>query len=84
LMVRAVFQTQGNTSGDALKQALENLDRPYHGVITVHEKPFSITDHDAFSRNMIWLGVWRHGEVEFLNSQDAKMSVVVRRKDQVN
>ncbi len=84
LMVRAIFQTKGDTSAVALKRALENLENPYHGVITVHEKPFSITDHDAFSRNMIWLGVWRHGEVQFLNPQDAKLSVVIRRKDQVN
>ena len=84
LMLRAVFQTKGDTSGDALKHALENFDHPYHGVITVHEKPFSVSDHEAFSRNMICLGVWRQGEVRFLYPQDAMRSVVIRRKEVVH
>ena len=32
-------------------------------MVTTHEKPFSATDHDAFSQNMIWLGAWRRGEI---------------------
>ncbi|HEY9065269.1 MAG TPA: ABC transporter substrate-binding protein [Burkholderiaceae bacterium] len=82
LMLRALFQTKGNTSGDALKAALENLERPYAGVVTTHEHPFSATDHDAFSRNMIWLGVWRHGEVHFQYPDDAKRAAMIRRKEQ--
>ncbi len=80
LMLRVLFQTKGNTTGDALKQALENLERPYAGVVTTHEKPFSASDHDAFSRNMIWLGVWRRGEVQFYYPEDAKRSAFIRRK----
>lgn len=80
LMLRAVFQTRGDTSGPALKRALENLDRPYAGVVTTHEKPFSPADHDAFSQNMIWLGVWRRGEVHFYHPEDAKRAAVIRRK----
>ena len=81
LMLRAVFQTKGNMSGDALKAALENLQRPYSGVVTTHAKPFSASDHDAFTRNMIWLGVWRRGEVQFLYSEDAKRAGFIRRKE---
>jgi branched-chain amino acid transport system substrate-binding protein len=80
LMLRAVFQTKGDTSGPALKQALENLDRPYSGVVTTHEHPFSSSDHDAFSLNMIWLGVWKRGEVQFYYPEDAKKAAVIRRK----
>ena len=65
LMLRVMFQTRGNTSGDVLKAALESLERPYAGVVTTHDKPFSATDHDAFTRNMVWLGVWRKGEIQF-------------------
>ena len=80
LMLRAVFQTHGNTSATALKAALENLEKPYAGVVTTHERPFSVTDHDAFSMNMIWLGVWRKGEVQFYYPEDAKRASVIRRK----
>jgi len=82
LMLRALFQTKGNTSADALKAALENLERPYAGVVTTHDRPFSPTDHDAFTRNMTWLGVWRRGEVHFQYPEDAKRASMIRRKEQ--
>jgi branched-chain amino acid transport system substrate-binding protein len=81
LMLRALFQTRGDTSGKALKGALENLAQPYQGVVTTYSKPFSSTDHDAVSTNMIWLGVWRKGEIKFYYPEDAKMSGLVRRKE---
>ena len=81
LMMRVLFQTRGDTSGDMLKKALENLERPYPGVITTHDRPFSESDHDAFSRNMIWLGVWRKGEIQFYNPEDAKRASIIRRKE---
>jgi branched-chain amino acid transport system substrate-binding protein len=82
LMLRALFQSKGDTSGDALKRVLENLERPYAGVVTTHDRPFSPTDHDAFTRNMIWLGVWRKGEIQFFHPEDAKRSSMIRRKEQ--
>ena len=81
LMLRVLLQTKGNTAPDALKAALENLERPYAGVVTTHDRPFSSTDHDAFSRNMIWLGVWRRGEIQFQYAEDAKRASVMRRKE---
>ena len=81
LMLRALFQTKGNTSADAMKAALENLERPYAGVVTTHGRPFSATDHDAFTRNMVWLGVWRKGEIQFQYPEDAKRASVIRRKE---
>ncbi len=80
LMLRVMFQTHGETSGSALKAALENLQRPYSGVVTTHDKPFSATDHDAFTRNMVWLGVWRKGEIQFQYPDDAKRASIIRRK----
>ncbi len=82
LMLRVLFQTKGDTSADALKAALENFNTPYRGVITTHDKPFSSTDHDAFSRNMIWLGTWFKGEVQYYDPEDAKRSSIIRRKEQ--
>lgn len=80
LMLRVLFQTKGDMSGPALKAALENLERPYPGVITTHDKPFSSNDHDAFTRNMVWLGVWRKGEIQFYYPEDAKRASIIRRK----
>jgi branched-chain amino acid transport system substrate-binding protein len=80
LMLRVMFQTKGNTSGDALKAALESLARPYPGVVTTHDQPFSSTDHDAFTSNMVWLGVWRKGDVGFQYPEDAKRASTIRRK----
>lgn len=80
ILVRTMFKTRGDISGPALKAALESLDRPYQGVITTYEQPFSSADHDAISANMIWLGIWRNGEVKFAYPEDAKRSAIVRRK----
>lgn len=82
LMLRVLFQTKGDVSSDALKNALENLERPYPGVVTTHDRPFSANDHDAFTRNMIWLGVWRRGEIQFLYTEDARRAGMIRRKEQ--
>jgi branched-chain amino acid transport system substrate-binding protein len=80
LMLRALFASGGKGDGPALKRALENLPRPYAGVVTTYDQPFSADDHDAFSRNMIWLGVWRRGEIQFFHPEDARLSAQVRRK----
>lgn len=80
LMFRVLFATRGNASGDALKQALEHLDKPYVGVITTYERPFTPDDHDAFSANMIWLGVWRNGEIRYAYAEDEKRASFIRRK----
>ncbi len=80
LLVRAMFAAHGDLSPQALKHALENPTEPHHGVVTTYDHPFSDQDHEAFSLNMIWLGVWRHGEIRYFHATDALMSAVVRRK----
>jgi branched-chain amino acid transport system substrate-binding protein len=81
LMLFAAFQTKGVINGDTLKRALENKERPYQGVVTTYTNPFSATDHDAFTANMVWLGTWRRGQVEFFYADDAKQSSYIRRKE---
>jgi branched-chain amino acid transport system substrate-binding protein len=80
LMLRAVFQTRGDVSGPALKNALENLQQSHQGVVTTYKKPYSIQDHESFSAKMIWLGVWRKGNIEFFYPDEAKLSAQVRYK----
>ena len=82
LMLRALFQTRGDASAGALKQALENLDKPYVGVITTYERPFSSRDHDAVTMNMIWLGTWRQGEIRYQYAEDEKRAGFIRRKQE--
>jgi branched-chain amino acid transport system substrate-binding protein len=82
LMLRALFQTRGDTSAATLKAALENLDKPYAGVVTTYERPFSSRDHDAFTMNMIWLGTWRQGEIRYQYADDEKRAGFIRRKQE--
>ena len=80
LLVRAMFASRGDLTADALKKALENPTEPHRGVVTTYDHPFSDHDHEAFSLNMIWLGVWRHGEIRCFHADDAMLSAAVRRK----
>jgi branched-chain amino acid transport system substrate-binding protein len=81
LMLFAAFQTKDDISGINLKQALEFKERPYQGVVTTYTAPFSTSDHDAFTANMVWLGTWKRGQVEFFYAEDAKLSSFIRRKE---
>jgi branched-chain amino acid transport system substrate-binding protein len=80
LLVRAMFAAHGDLSAQGLKKALENPTEPYRGVVTTYDHPFSDRDHEAFSLNMIWLGVWHRGEIHYFHANDALMSATIRRK----
>jgi len=82
LLVRALFVTGGDASPMALKEALENPREPHRGVVTTYDHPFSARDHDAFSVNMIWLGVWHNGEIHYFHASDAGLSGAVRHKQE--
>jgi len=81
LMLWAMFQSKGDTSSTGLKRALENLQRPYRGVVTTYSRPFDAADHDAIAINMLWLGVWKKGQIEYFYPEDAKRAGFVRRKE---
>jgi branched-chain amino acid transport system substrate-binding protein len=75
----AIHQAQ---SDDPVKirAALEGLNRQVSGVITTYDKPFSKTDHDALSGNMLVMGVVRKGQIDYAYKQDSQKSFVVQRK----
>ena len=79
-MSRAFVQSKGDVSGPALKKALANITRPYCGVVTTYDQPFSATDHDVVSANMLWMGTWRAGQREYAYTEDEKRATVIRRK----
>ena len=70
----------GNTTGPVVKAALENIGRIYYGVVATYEKPFSISDKDAITRNMLVMGKVSNGVVTFARSEDAQQNAVVKRK----
>lgn len=82
LLLRAMFASHGDLSGPALKKALESPTEPYRGVVSTYDHPFSSSDHEAFSLNMIWLGVWHGGEIRYFYNSDALLSAAVRHKQE--
>jgi branched-chain amino acid transport system substrate-binding protein len=41
------IEQAGSTDSDAIRVALEDLNKPYQGLIKTYTKPFSATEHDA-------------------------------------
>jgi branched-chain amino acid transport system substrate-binding protein len=70
----------GIVTGPVLKNALENMVRPYYGVVATYEKPFSLNDKDAISQNMLVMGMVKNGAVTFAYPEDAKRNLFVQRK----
>jgi branched-chain amino acid transport system substrate-binding protein len=81
LLLRAMFDSKGDLGGPALKKALENPSGIYRGVITVYDRAFSPTDHDAISGNMLWLGTWRNNERAYYYKDDERKASIIRRKE---
>lgn len=79
ILFYAIHQAQSDDPAK-IKAALENLERPVSGVITTYDKPFSKSDHDALSSNMLVMGIVRKGQIDYANKEDAQKSFVVQRK----
>ncbi len=63
VLAQAIEQA-GGTEGPKIKAALEDLKKPYVGVIATWAKPFSKTDHEAVHREQVLMGVVGKGEVQ--------------------
>lgn len=81
LLFYALHQAR-STEPAKIKAALENLNRPVAGVITTYDHPFSKTDHDALTGNMLVMGIVRKGVVDYAYRDDAQRGFVVQRKAQ--
>ena len=81
LLLYALFGIRnGELSGPAIKHALENISRPYYGVVSTYERPFSVDDKDAVTANMLVMGQVRNGAVTFAYPEDARRNLIVQRK----
>ena len=69
-----------NPTGPEVKTALKNIPRVYYGVVTTYERPFSLNDKDAITKNMRVMGKISNCLVTFARSEDAKQNAVVKRK----
>ncbi len=81
ILFYAIFQAQSDDPVK-IKAALENLQKQVAGVITTYDKPFSKTDHDALSSNMLVMGIVHKGQIDYAYREDAMRSFVVQRKTQ--
>jgi branched-chain amino acid transport system substrate-binding protein len=81
ILMYAIFNLRdGNTSGPAIKLALENMSRIYYGVVSTYDKPFSSTDKDAITTNMLVMGQVKNGLITFAYLEDAKRNLIIQRK----
>ncbi len=67
-------------NGDAIRQALENLESRYQGAVTSYERPFSPADHDAITANMMVIGKVSAGRVDYAYREDQQRSALLRVK----
>jgi branched-chain amino acid transport system substrate-binding protein len=63
-VIAQAIEQAGSTEGPKIKAALEDLKKPYAGVIATWAKPFSKTDHEAIHREQVLMGVVGKGEVQ--------------------
>lgn len=82
LLMHALFGLRGvaQPDGPTIKAALENIPRPYFGVVATYEKPFSKDDKDAITPAMLYMGQVKNGAITFAYPEDAKRNLSVQRK----
>ncbi len=75
-LLAAAIKQAGGTDGVKIKEALENLSTPVNGVVTVYNKPFTKTDHEAITANILLMGEVKEGRVTYASEADAKANPV--------
>jgi branched-chain amino acid transport system substrate-binding protein len=79
LLAAAITQAK-STDGRKIKDALENLQTKIDGVVTVYDKPYSATDHEAISPNIPVFGLVKGGRVVPAHPEDVQGDKAVRIK----
>ncbi len=83
LLAAAITQA-GSTDGKKIREALENLKTKVEGVVTIYDKPFSATDHEAITNNIPVFGVVKNGRVVVAHPEDIAGDKAVRVKPATN
>jgi branched-chain amino acid transport system substrate-binding protein len=77
-VLAAAIEQAGSTNGKAIKDALENLQKPVEGAIAKWSKPYSTWDpahpetHEVFRKERVVVGVAKDGHVTFAHDEDRK------------
>jgi len=79
-LLAAAINQAGSTEGPKIKDALENLNTKVEGIVTIYDKPFSKTDHEAITANILVMGQVKDGRVVYANPADASTPVRVKAK----
>ena len=79
-LLAAAMKQAGTTDGPKVREALENLNAKVDGIVTVYNKPFTKTDHEAITANIPVMGEVKDGRVGYANPDDAKNAGQVRMK----
>lgn len=80
LLLAAAIKQAGSTDGRKVREALENLNTKVEGVVTVYDKPFSATDHEAITSNIPVFGLVKDGRVVAAHPEDIAGDKAVRVK----
>ena len=81
ILMYALFGTRDIAlGGPAIKAALEAKNRTYYGVVATYEQPFTASDKDATTANMLVMGQVKNGAITFAYPEDAKRNLFVQRK----
>lgn len=83
-LLAAAIQQAGSTSGPKIRAALEDLKEKVEGVVTTYDKPFTKTDHNAITRNMVVFGKVQDGRIVYAKEEDAKNAGVIRVKEKAS
>ncbi len=71
LVLAAAIRQAGNTEGDKIREALEDLKERIEGVVMTYDKPFSRDDHEAIDDTSVpFMGEVKNGHVVFAYEQD--------------
>ena len=79
LLAAAITQA-GSTDGRKIREALENLNTKVEGVVTIYDRPFSATDHEAITGNIPVFGLVKGGRVVAAHPEDIAGDKAVRVK----
>lgn len=69
-LLAAAIKQAGSTDGRKIREALENLKEKVEGVVTIYDKPFSATDHEAITDNIPVFGLVKGGRVVPAHPED--------------
>ncbi len=83
LLLAAAIKQAGSTDGPKIRAALEDLKDKVEGVVTVYDRPFTATDHEAISGNIPVFGLVKDGRVVPAHEEDVAGDKALRIKPRV-